>query len=67
MLPIMRKLTNLQLRKEVDYAEATRDISTILTMWKSGDTAGTRAFIPNIEHHDDCYNAIKIYHVQERS
>lgn len=61
MLPKMRKLTNLQLKMEVDYSEATRDITTVLISWSNGDAAGTRAFIPEIEYQDDCNNALKIF------
>ena len=65
MIPKMQKLTNLQVKEEVDYVEANRDVSNILTRWMNGDAAGTRAFIPDLKHRDDCYAALKIFSCAE--
>ena len=65
MLPKMRKLTDLQLREEIDYEEATRDISNILARWMNGHAAGTRVFIPDIEERDEIYAALKIFSCAE--
>ena len=53
----MRGLLDPAVKGEVDYAEATKDESNILAQWMIGDTAGTRAFIPDLKDRDECYAA----------
>ena len=65
MIPKMRGLLDPSMKSEVDYAEATKDGSNILTKWQSGEAAGTRAFIPNLQFRDECYAALKIFSCAE--
>ena len=53
------------MKSEVNYDEATKDGSNILAKWQSGEAAGMRAFIPDIEYRDDCYVALKIFSCAE--
>ena len=61
MLKKMKGLLDPSMKSEVDYEEAVKDSSNVLTQWNNGDTAGKRAFIPNIKDHDECYGALKIF------
>ena len=61
MITKMRGLLHPSVKDEVDYAEATKDSSNILTHWMKGEAAGTRAFIPDINYRDQCYAALKIF------
>ena len=57
IIPKMRGLLDPAVKGEVDYAEATKDGINILAQWMIGDTAGTRAFIPDLKDRDECYAA----------
>ena len=61
MIRKMRGLLHPSVKSEVDYEEAAKDISNVLFMWKMSAAAGKRAFIPDIEDRDLCYDAIKIF------
>ena len=61
MIPKMRKLMSPATKSEVDFCEAAKDASNILSKWSNDDVAGTRAFIPHLQFRDDCYAALKIF------
>ena len=61
MIKKMRGLLHQSVKPEVDYKEATKDVVNVLFMWKMNVAAGKRAFIPDIEDRDLCYNAVKIF------
>ena len=60
MLKKMRGLLHPKIKSEVDYKEAAKDVSNILSMLRMKTAAGKRAFIPDTEDCDLCYNAVKI-------
>ena len=61
MIKKIRGLLHQSVKPEVDYEEATKDVANVLFMWKMNAAAGKRAFIPDIEDRDLCYNAVKIF------
>lgn len=65
MIPKLRGLLDPSIKFEVDYQEATKDGSNVLSCWRKGDAAGTSAFIPSMQSRDECYNALKIFSCAE--
>ena len=61
MIKKMRGLLHPSVKSEVDYEEAAKDISNVLFMWEMSAAAGKRAFIPDMQDCDLCYDAIKIF------
>ena len=66
MLRKMRHLLDPHVRMEVDFEEASKDLSNLLAFWVAGDPAGTRAFIPDTRYRDDIYSALKIFSCAEQ-
>ena len=61
MIPKIRKLLSPAAKSEVDFCEATKDASNILSKLWNDHVAGTRAFIPNLPFFHDYYAALKIF------
>ena len=61
MVPKMRALLRPQTKDEVDFLEATKDLSNVYLWWLDDSPAGSRAFIPDIEDRDTCLAALQIY------
>ncbi len=61
MLAKMRRLLEPSIRTEVDYKEATVDLSNVLASWMMGKAAGTKAFIPDTRDRDEIYAALQIF------
>ena len=57
----MRGLLDPKMKAEVDYEEASKDVSNVWLQWSTGEAAGKRAFIPTIEDRDQCYAALQIF------
>ena len=61
MIPKMRKLMSPATKSEVDFCEAAKDASNILSKYLNDDFTCTRAFILDLQLHDNCYAALKIF------
>lgn len=61
MIAKMRALLHPSVKMEVDYDEAMKDVSNVAFMWRMNSAAGKKAFIPDLEDRDLCYNAVKIF------
>ena len=61
MIPKMRKLLDTKIRDEIDFSEAAKDCSNIHCKWLYNESAGRRAFIPDVNDRDECYSALRIY------
>ena len=57
----MRGFISPSVKCEVDYEEALKDVCNVFVRWQKGEAAGKRAFIPDINDRDECYNALKIF------
>jgi len=61
MIAKMWGLLDPLVKFEVDYDEAIKDVSNVAFMWRMNAAAGKRAFIPDIEDRNLCYNAVTIF------
>ena len=61
MITKMRGLLDPKMKAEVDYEEASKDVSNVWLQWSTGEAAGKRAFIPTIEDRDQYYAALQIF------
>ena len=61
MIPKMRKLLSPAAKSEVDFREAAKDASNILSKLSNDDVTCTRVFIPGLQFRDNCYAALKIF------
>ena len=49
------------LRCEVHYAEAEKDLRNVWHKWHNNQTAGTWAFIPDVNDRDECFIVLCIF------
>ena len=57
----MRGLMQPNLRCEVDYSEAAKELSNLWHKWHSNKSAGTRAFKLDVNDQDECCTALHIF------
>ena len=56
----MRGILDPNVRTEVDYNKATKDMSVVLVLWRTGNTSGKKTFIATIEYPNTVRNALWI-------
>ena len=61
MLSEMKGLMHPLVKYEVDFVDATKDVSYLLSWWTNNKPASTRVFIPDLKDCDECYSALKIF------
>ena len=63
MIAKMRGLLDPTVKFEVDYEKAANDVCNVFMHWQNNSAAGKMAIIPDIDDCDECYAAVKIFHI----